>query len=185
MQTAFANAKVMRSLGGRYVSSAFNNRAQIGEAPDAITQGIDVARTVYDPAITETTPFYGRRVRLGGLRRPVEHQPVLSEERPPAERAPDISDHRLLPPGLRAGHQHVQHAVDQDHGPGRSVQRQQQHHLRLEQQPHAADRQGLERQLPSCSFNQPLLAGAGAAVQPHRRSLQPVQRAAGSGLCSI
>ena len=31
----------------------------VREAPDALTQGIDGARTVYDPAITETLPFGG------------------------------------------------------------------------------------------------------------------------------
>jgi len=67
VQTALANAKVMRSLGGRYVSSAFNNRAQTGEAPDAITQGPDAARTVYDPAITETTPFTGVEYALSAF----------------------------------------------------------------------------------------------------------------------
>lgn len=59
IQTALKNTKVMRSLGGRFVSSAFNNRAQTGEAPDAITLAPDQIRTVYDPAIVETTPFNG------------------------------------------------------------------------------------------------------------------------------
>jgi outer membrane protein TolC len=59
IQTALANTKVMRSLGGRYVGSAFNNRAQTGEAPDAIINAPDQSRTIYDPAITETTPFTG------------------------------------------------------------------------------------------------------------------------------
>lgn len=56
---ALANSKVFRSLGGRFVSSAFNNRSQTGEAPDAITLGADQIRTIYDPAIVETTPFVG------------------------------------------------------------------------------------------------------------------------------
>ncbi len=59
LQTALQNSKVFRSLGGRFVSSAFNNRAQVGEAPDAITQAPDQVRTIYDPAIVETTPFTG------------------------------------------------------------------------------------------------------------------------------
>jgi outer membrane protein TolC len=59
IQTALCNSKVFRSLGGRFVSSAFNNRAQTGEAPDAITLGADQVRTIYDPAIVETTPFTG------------------------------------------------------------------------------------------------------------------------------
>jgi outer membrane protein TolC len=59
LQTALCNSKVFRSLGGRFVSSAFNNRSQTGEAPDAITQAPDAARTIYDPAIVETTPFTG------------------------------------------------------------------------------------------------------------------------------
>jgi outer membrane protein TolC len=59
LQTALCNSKVFRSLGGRFVSSAFNNRSQTGEAPDAITQGPDQTRTIYDPAIVETTPFFG------------------------------------------------------------------------------------------------------------------------------
>jgi outer membrane protein TolC len=53
------NSKVFRTLGGRFVSSAFNNRAQTGEAPDAITLAADQTRTIYDPAIIETTPFTG------------------------------------------------------------------------------------------------------------------------------
>src|SRR6202795_1102223 len=36
VQITLCNSKVMRSLGGRYASSAFNPRAQVGEAPDAI-----------------------------------------------------------------------------------------------------------------------------------------------------
>jgi outer membrane protein TolC len=59
IQSALANTKVMRSLGGRFVSSAFNNRAQTGDAPDALTTAPDVSRTIYDPAIVETTPFSG------------------------------------------------------------------------------------------------------------------------------
>lgn len=58
-QTALANTKVMRSLGGRFVSSAFNNRSQTGDAPDALTSGPDASKTIYDPAIVETTPFSG------------------------------------------------------------------------------------------------------------------------------
>ena len=59
LQTALQNSKVFRSLGGRFVSSAFNNRAQTGEAPDAITLNPDQTRTVYDPAIIESTPYTG------------------------------------------------------------------------------------------------------------------------------
>ncbi len=59
LQTALQNSKVFRSLGGRFVSSAFNNRAQTGEAPDAITLNPDQSRTVYDPAIIESTPYTG------------------------------------------------------------------------------------------------------------------------------
>lgn len=59
IQSALHNSKVFRSLGGRFVSSAFNNRAQTGDAPDALTSAPDVSRTVYDAAITETTPFQG------------------------------------------------------------------------------------------------------------------------------
>jgi outer membrane protein TolC len=67
MKTALANAKVLRSLGGRYVSSAFNNRTQVGEAPDALTQAPDVARTIYDPAIVETAPFTGVEYALSAF----------------------------------------------------------------------------------------------------------------------
>ncbi len=67
VKTALSNTKVMRSLGGRYVSSAFNNRAQTGEAPDAITNNPDFARTIYDPAITETTPFNGVEYALSAF----------------------------------------------------------------------------------------------------------------------
>jgi len=59
VQAALANTKVMRSLGGRFVSSAFNNRSQTGDAPDALTSGPDASKTIYDPAIVETTPFSG------------------------------------------------------------------------------------------------------------------------------
>ena len=67
MKTALANAKVMRSLGGRFVSSAFNNRTQVGEAPESITQLTDQARTVYDPAIVETAPFTGVEYALSAF----------------------------------------------------------------------------------------------------------------------
>lgn len=59
IQNSLANSKVFRSLGGRFVSSAFNNRAQTGDAPDTLTSAPDASRTVYDAAITETTPFSG------------------------------------------------------------------------------------------------------------------------------
>jgi len=59
IQNSLANSKVFRSLGGRFVSSAFNNRAQTGDAPDSLTSAPDASRTVYDAAITETTPFTG------------------------------------------------------------------------------------------------------------------------------
>jgi len=67
VKTSLANAKVMRSLAGRFVSSAFNNRAQTGEAPDAITSNPDSTRTVYDPAIVETTPFAGVEYALSAF----------------------------------------------------------------------------------------------------------------------
>ncbi len=67
IHNALNNAKAMKSLGGRYVSSAFNNRAQTGEAPDALITNPDAARTVYDPAITETTPFSGVEYALSAF----------------------------------------------------------------------------------------------------------------------
>ncbi len=67
IQRALNNAKAMKSLGGRYVSSAFNNRAQTGDAPDSITTNPDAVRTVYDPAITETTPFSGVEYALSAF----------------------------------------------------------------------------------------------------------------------
>lgn len=67
IQTALCNTKVMRSLGGRYVSSAFNNRSQTGEAPDAITLAPDQIRTVYDAAIAESTPFNGVEFALSAF----------------------------------------------------------------------------------------------------------------------
>src|SRR5262245_35848127 len=54
VKAALANGKVMRSLAGRFASTAFNPRAQVGEAPDAISTNPDVSRTVYDPAISES-----------------------------------------------------------------------------------------------------------------------------------
>ena len=67
IKTSLANSKVMKSLGGRYVSSAFNNRAQTGDAPDALTTGADFAKTVYDPALAETTPFNGVEYALSAF----------------------------------------------------------------------------------------------------------------------
>src|SRR4029078_1606511 len=67
IKNSLANAKVMRSLGGRFVSSAFNNRAQTGEAPDAITTAPEAAHWVYDPAITETQPFNGVEYALSAF----------------------------------------------------------------------------------------------------------------------
>ncbi|HEX3726025.1 MAG TPA: TolC family protein [Pirellulales bacterium] len=67
VKTALSNAKAMRSLGGRYVSSAFNNRAQTGDAPDSLITNPDLNRTVYDPAITETTPFTGVEYALSAF----------------------------------------------------------------------------------------------------------------------
>ncbi len=67
IQTSLANSRVMKSLGGRFVSSAFNNRTQTGEAPDAITTAPDTTRTVYDPAIIETTPFTGVEYALSAF----------------------------------------------------------------------------------------------------------------------
>ena len=67
VKISLKNAKAMRSLAGRFVSSAFNNRAQTGEAPDAITQSPDTTRTVYDPAIVETTPFSGVEYALSAF----------------------------------------------------------------------------------------------------------------------
>lgn len=68
VKMALANAKVMRSLTGRYASSAINtNRAQVGEAPDAIITNPDTNRGVYDPAITETTPGTGVEAALAAF----------------------------------------------------------------------------------------------------------------------
>lgn len=59
VQATLANSKVMRTLGGRFLSSAFNPRPQVGEAPDAILTAPDRIPTIYDAAITESTPFIG------------------------------------------------------------------------------------------------------------------------------
>jgi outer membrane protein TolC len=67
VKMALDNSKVMRSLGGRYSESAFQPRAQTGEAPDAITTSPDANRTVYDPAIIETTPFAGTEYALSAF----------------------------------------------------------------------------------------------------------------------
>src|ERR1700704_4454376 len=44
VKLALANSKVFRSLAGRFSSSAFNARAQVGEAPDAIITNPDAVR---------------------------------------------------------------------------------------------------------------------------------------------
>ncbi len=66
IKTSLANSKVMRSLGG-FVTSTFNNRTQVGAAPTNLTLNPDVARTVYDPAIVETTPFSGVEYALSAF----------------------------------------------------------------------------------------------------------------------
>lgn len=58
IQTTLCNSKVMRSLSGRYLSQA-SLRAQTGDAPDALLTRPEALRTVYDPAIVETSPFGG------------------------------------------------------------------------------------------------------------------------------
>ncbi len=67
VKIALDNSKVMRSLGGRYSESAFQPRSQTGEAPDAITTNPDASRSVYDPAIVETTPFAGTEYALSAF----------------------------------------------------------------------------------------------------------------------
>ena len=57
----------MRSLGGRYASSAQTQRAQTGEAPDALITSPDAIRSVYDPAIIEATPFTGTEYALSAF----------------------------------------------------------------------------------------------------------------------
>ncbi len=67
IKTSLANAKVMRSLGGNFIPQAFNNRAQVGQAPDLLTRQADGIATVYDPAIVETTPFTGVEYALAAF----------------------------------------------------------------------------------------------------------------------
>ena len=67
VKIALDNSKVMCSLGGRYSESAFQPRSQTGEAPDAITTNPDASRSVYDPAIVETTPFAGTEYALSAF----------------------------------------------------------------------------------------------------------------------
>ncbi|HEX4143926.1 MAG TPA: TolC family protein [Pirellulales bacterium] len=67
VKMALDNSKVMRSLGGRYASSAQTQRAQTGEPPDALITSPDTSRSVYDPAITETTPFTGTEYALSAF----------------------------------------------------------------------------------------------------------------------
>jgi outer membrane protein TolC len=67
VKMALDNSKVMRSLGGRYASSANQQRAQTGEPPDALITSPDSSRSVYDPAITETTPFTGTEYALSAF----------------------------------------------------------------------------------------------------------------------
>ncbi len=67
VQFSLANAKVMRSLGGRYATSAATQRPQVGEAPDSIMTAPDNSRGVYDPALTETTPVTGVEAALAAF----------------------------------------------------------------------------------------------------------------------
>jgi outer membrane protein TolC len=67
VKIALDNSKVMRTLGGRYASSANTQRAQVGEAPDALVTSPDTSRSVYDPAITESTPFTGTEYALSAF----------------------------------------------------------------------------------------------------------------------
>src|SRR5262249_18227339 len=61
-------SKVMKTLGARsFQSSVINNRAQVGDAADVLTANPDLNRTVYDPAITETTPFTGVEYALSAF----------------------------------------------------------------------------------------------------------------------
>jgi outer membrane protein TolC len=56
IKLTLGNSKVMRSLSGRFISQA-SLRAQTGDAPDALITNPEAIRTVYDPAIVETSPF--------------------------------------------------------------------------------------------------------------------------------
>ncbi len=67
VRIALDNSKVMRSLGGRYASSPQSTRAQTGESPDALITNPDGSRSVYDPAITESTPFTGTEYALSAF----------------------------------------------------------------------------------------------------------------------
>ncbi len=67
VKMALDNSKVMRTLGGRYASSAQTQRAQVGEAPDALITSPDAIRSVYDPAIMEATPFTGTEYALSAF----------------------------------------------------------------------------------------------------------------------
>lgn len=64
VKLALDNSKVMRTLGGRYSSSAQTQRAQVGKAPDNLITSPDAIRSVYDPAIIEATPFTGTEYAL-------------------------------------------------------------------------------------------------------------------------
>jgi outer membrane protein TolC len=67
VRIALDNSKVMRSLGGRYASSPQSTRAQTGESPDALITNPDASRSVYDPAIMESTPFTGTEYALSAF----------------------------------------------------------------------------------------------------------------------
>ncbi len=56
ISTTLCNSKVMRSLSGRFLSQA-SLRAQTGDAPDALLTRPEAIRTVYDPAIVESSLF--------------------------------------------------------------------------------------------------------------------------------
>ena len=57
-----------------------------GEAPDAVINNADASRTVYDPAITETTPFTGVEYALAAFNAQLSSSFAFQKNRPPAKR---------------------------------------------------------------------------------------------------
>ena len=175
IKTSLANAKVIPILG-RHGSSArpLTTARKRAKRPTALTSAPDASRTVYDPAITETTPFNGVEYALSQFDAQWTTNLFYQKNDRQQNVQPTFPITRLLSPGLPAGHEHVQHPVDEVHGPGRSVHGPQQHRSTTSTTIPRGRSPADWNANYEVSFNQPLLAGAGTAVQSHRRSVQSV-----------
>ena len=147
-------------------------RAQVGEAPDALITTPDASRSVYDPAIMETTPFTGTEYALSAFDTVLASSITWQRNDRPQNVKEGLAT-AIFNPVFQENNANFQASLSKTNATGGT--------MTVSNTTFYDQTNTPTWQVPStyavtyqAAFNQPLMQGCGRDVQPHRRSVQPV-----------